>query len=784
MVKGEVSTLIIAAVIVVLGTYLWLFLASIIPEKIEIPGVSHYKEKGYEVFVSSFPLDTELLSTNGYDSVIKLENGKLKEFSFQSGTYLEYEGNPIIKVSEPVDILLKFISENEIIFYISGVGQVTIRLYGLNPNFTYTVKKDGKVFTGWKLIGSTMVINTELSQHKFEIYGTNESILRNRGNNSIPVYLLMKVQWYNPSTGKWEDEAIVYQSPSPINLSANETVKLDQYFNGKWNTNQASHGPGLYRVWVAALDEEGNIMANKDGSQVFSVYNFTISGLTDRIILRNLGAITKIEVKLKQMVHNPNLIGEVKKTVPVPKPREIVYQYFNITKVNFNNSMIKNATIEFRVNNSWINENGIKEVYLAKYENGWEKLDTELINKTEKYSYYKVSVDSFSYFAILGEVCEEGEKRCNGDNLEQCINNSWQVIEVCEYGCDPSTLSCKPKPSGGGGGGAGGGGGGYVPPATSKIVETLNLSIYRIEILLKEPKTGPSIEISEISTLPEEIPEPKQTYKLFQANKTNFDNEDVENITLEFKVPKSWIVENNISEVYLYGYENGWSKLDTEITNETPDYNYYTSYSTFLPSYLAIAGMKEEQVCVEGEKRCSDNELQICENNSWKTLEVCTYGCNFTLLACNPEPLVVERICEEGAKRCNNNNLEQCINNSWQVIEVCEYGCNETTLSCNPRPGMPATIWLILGLAIATGVGALLYLKRYQIKNIIASLRSSSLDRRIMKIEAKIAKLKAQGRDTTEIEGELELIKKDLEIGLEEIAKSRLDALEKKLESL
>ena len=42
-----------------------------------------------------------------------------------------------------------------------------------------------------------------------------------------------------------------------------------------------------------------------------------------------------------------------------------------------NNSIIENATIDFRINNSWINENEILNVYLARYENRWINLETE-----------------------------------------------------------------------------------------------------------------------------------------------------------------------------------------------------------------------------------------------------------------------------------------------------------------------------------------------------------------------------------------------------------------------
>ena len=172
---------------------------------------------------------------------------------------------------------------------------------------------------------------------------------------------------------------------------------------------------------------------------------------SNKITVENKGAIIKIEINLNKSVISPSLKVEQISTIPIQKPKGTVYQYFNITKRNFNNSIIKNATIEFKVNNSWIKENEIKNIYLAKYENGWIKLKTELINKTENYTYYRSETDSFSYFAIIGEkeilICEEGKKRCSNNNLEQCINNSWKLIETCNYGCNETALKCNPKPT-------------------------------------------------------------------------------------------------------------------------------------------------------------------------------------------------------------------------------------------------------------------------------------------------------------------------------------------------
>jgi hypothetical protein len=44
-------------------------------------------------------------------------------------------------------------------------------------------------------------------------------------------------------------------------------------------------------------------------------------------------------------------------------------------------------------------------------------------------------------------VCTNDHKRCLGDLLENCLDNSWQHLENCTYGCNSTSLTCKPTPT-------------------------------------------------------------------------------------------------------------------------------------------------------------------------------------------------------------------------------------------------------------------------------------------------------------------------------------------------
>lgn len=86
----------------------------------------------------------------------------------------------------------------------------------------------------------------------------------------------------------------------------------------------------------------------------------------------------------------------------ISAPMNPVYKYLNITKINFKDSDIENASIEFSVDKTWLASNNIAEIYLARHENGWNRLSTELVNSTGSGNIYRAHTPGFSYFAVVG----------------------------------------------------------------------------------------------------------------------------------------------------------------------------------------------------------------------------------------------------------------------------------------------------------------------------------------------------------------------------------------------
>lgn len=110
--------------------------------------------------------------------------------------------------------------------------------------------------------------------------------------------------------------------------------------------------------------------------------------------------------------------GEVVSTVEILRsksklvnntPDGFVYNYMNIWlgKGGFNTSdSVKNISIQFRVNNSWLDTQGlnIEDVRLQRYNSGkWELLPTQYVGQDQQYLLFKSYTPGLSPFAITAD---------------------------------------------------------------------------------------------------------------------------------------------------------------------------------------------------------------------------------------------------------------------------------------------------------------------------------------------------------------------------------------------
>jgi hypothetical protein len=112
---------------------------------------------------------------------------------------------------------------------------------------------------------------------KLDIIYRNQSKIKNTGSTNIKGYLLIQIQYYNTSQGKWivEDDTINETSPQTIN--SGQQLALDTIFNGQVKSSDLKHNSSTYRVYTAFRDPEGNILKTNDDRELEAWWQFTVT---------------------------------------------------------------------------------------------------------------------------------------------------------------------------------------------------------------------------------------------------------------------------------------------------------------------------------------------------------------------------------------------------------------------------------------------------------------------------------------------------------------------------
>jgi hypothetical protein len=127
----------------------------------------------------------------------------------------------------------------------------------------------------WKVNVTDGINYTESSVYKF--YTGYESKINNTGSTDIKGYLLIQVQYYNETSSSWvvADDTVNETTSRTINSSGQ--LALDTIFNGLVNTDDLTYGDGLYRVYAAFRDPDGDVLVCDDDSLLESWYEFTVN---------------------------------------------------------------------------------------------------------------------------------------------------------------------------------------------------------------------------------------------------------------------------------------------------------------------------------------------------------------------------------------------------------------------------------------------------------------------------------------------------------------------------
>lgn len=152
---------------------------------------------------------------------------------------------------------------------------------------------------------------------------------------------------------------------------------------GGGSSGGASSGTFEKRVWTSIDPGETIIVGINHENIAVTEINFDVSEMT-------YGAWLQI----KRIYSLPSSIEEF--------PRE-VYQYLDITSRNVD--VAQNIHINFKVEKSWLTENGLEgnDIALFRYnDNLWDELPPTQESEDDSYIYYTTTSPGFSYF-VIGE---------------------------------------------------------------------------------------------------------------------------------------------------------------------------------------------------------------------------------------------------------------------------------------------------------------------------------------------------------------------------------------------
>ncbi len=190
------------------------------------------------------------------------------------------------------------------------------------------------------------------------------------------------------------------------------------------------------------------------------------------------------------------------------------------------------------------------------------------------------------------------------DNNGNCAKNG--TFNFSTSSAASSSSSSSSSSSGGGGGG----GGGVVSNVEANVgrvwdqlaagstatltINNQNIAFTAVIIGIANAVSNPSLSVDSLKANPYSTAAAAKVFQYLQITKSNFADLDTSSTTINFRVPKSWLVSNGASEddIVLYRYSDGqWNPLPTTKSGSDAD---YVSYQSTSPGTSTFAiGTKE-----------------------------------------------------------------------------------------------------------------------------------------------------------------------------------------------
>ncbi len=263
-------------------------------------------------------------------------------------------------------------------------------------------------------INSTSNLIDNLSWVLIKIYYTDDE-LKSSGldENSL------KIEWRGGDTDVWE--TLAKGSPSWVNDAGLNTNSIDGYSGFVWvNVSHFSYYGLVGEVSSTQTPtspggggggggggSSGENYTNIESKEKYDLHIFKDNVTSYRFVSSDPILFVNItgNINAGEITALVEVLRKTSSLVKTPAPG-IVYKNVNIwigTSGFAVPKNIKEALIKFRVKNSWMAETNIQEheVFLLNWDGAsWNKLETRVAGRDDKYTYFESKADTFPNFAI------------------------------------------------------------------------------------------------------------------------------------------------------------------------------------------------------------------------------------------------------------------------------------------------------------------------------------------------------------------------------------------------
>ncbi len=218
--------------------------------------------------------------------------------------------------------------------------------------------------------------------------------------------------------------------------------------------------------------------------------------------------------------------------------------------------------------------------YFNETSGAWEEYTTEIVGDKAC-----ANTTHFSVYGISGSVPDDGNGNGGGGGgaAPAATDKTTDATEITPTEADVvaqieatfTSLSAGKK-------------------ATISIPSVASMPFSEIAINIKNAVTNVKVVVKALTARPTDITAEitGEVFNYLNIEHSNIEDADIDNVTIKFKVEKSWISDNNIDSVtvVLNRYSGGaWISLTTSKTSEDTTYVYYSALSPGL-SVFGISG--------------------------------------------------------------------------------------------------------------------------------------------------------------------------------------------------